>query len=208
MHDPTASIAQTAAAIVADEGLDYGTAKRMALKRLHLSSKTPLPDNVEVEEALREHIALFHADEHTRVLRAWREAALFWMRRLDAFHPYLFGPVWRGLVTRQSAVHLQLFPEDGKSVEIELLNQHIAFDIGQSAGLGGQGVDVLQVWHRCVEMAQDISVLIWIEDREAIKQARSKDRLGRKLRGNTASVQALLDAGFTDPELQQKGHAL
>ena len=200
MHEQAASIAQTAAAIMADEGLGYGMAKQMALKRLHLSPKTPLPDNTEVEEALREHIALFHADECTQVLRAWREVALLWMQRLDAFHPYLFGSVWRGLATRQSAVQIQLFPDDGKSVEIDLLNRGVSFDIGQAPGLSGHGVDVLQVWHRCEPMAQDISVLLWIEDREAIKQARSKDRLGRKLRGNTASVQTILARDLLDPE--------
>jgi hypothetical protein len=200
MHEQALSIAQTAAAIVADEGLGYAMAKQMALKRLHLSAKTPLPDNIEVEEALREHIALFHADGQHQRVRVWRATALHWMQRLDAFHPYLFGAVWRGLVTRSTAVHVQLFPDDGKSVEIELLNQHVPFEIGQAPGLSGRGVDVLQVWHRSEAVAQDIAVLFWIEDREAIKQARSKDRLGRKVRGHTASVQALLDRDLLDPE--------
>ena len=81
-----------------------------------------------------------------------------------------------------------------------MLNQRVPFDIGQAPGLSGHGVDVLQLWHRTESMAQDISVLRWIEDREAIKQARSRDRLGRKLRGNTASVQALLAHNWLDPE--------
>jgi len=38
-------IAQTAAILVVDEGLEYGPAKRRALKQLGLPARTPLPAN-------------------------------------------------------------------------------------------------------------------------------------------------------------------
>ena len=59
----TQEIAATAAALVVDEGLEYGPAKRRALKTLGLPPRTPLPNNNEVEAAVREHIAIFCADQ-------------------------------------------------------------------------------------------------------------------------------------------------
>ena len=55
-------IAQAAAALVVDEGLEYGPAKRRALKQLGLPARTALPSNEQVEDAVREHLALFCAD--------------------------------------------------------------------------------------------------------------------------------------------------
>ena len=52
-------IAQAAAALVVDEGLEYGPAKRRALKQLGLPARTALPSNEQVEDAVREHLALF-----------------------------------------------------------------------------------------------------------------------------------------------------
>ena len=92
MHDSShlkAEIAQAAAALVVDEGLEYGPAKRRALKQLGLPPRTELPDNGLVEDAVREHIALFCEDTQPAELRALRELALVWMKRLAEFRPHL-----------------------------------------------------------------------------------------------------------------------
>ncbi|HMS04776.1 MAG TPA: hypothetical protein PKD73_03155, partial [Burkholderiaceae bacterium] len=54
-------IAQAAARLVAEEGLDYAAAKRRALRDLGLGPRTALPDNERVEDAVREYLALFMA---------------------------------------------------------------------------------------------------------------------------------------------------
>ncbi|MDV7399389.1 hypothetical protein RZS08_48705, partial [Arthrospira platensis SPKY1] len=59
MNDLQMEIASAAAALVVDEGMDYGQAKVRALKALGLPPHTALPDNLAVEEAVREHLALF-----------------------------------------------------------------------------------------------------------------------------------------------------
>jgi hypothetical protein len=48
------------------------------------------------------------------------------MDRLAEFRPHLTGAVWRGTATRLNSVHLQLFCDDSKAAEIELLNQKIS----------------------------------------------------------------------------------
>ena len=84
-------IAATAAALVVEEGLEYGSAKRRALKQMALSARTALPDNDELEDAVREYIALFCADTQPAELAALRALALVWMQRLQQFRPYLAG---------------------------------------------------------------------------------------------------------------------
>ena len=55
-------IAETAARLIVEEGLEWGPAKRRAVRQLGLPQRTPLPDNDQVEAAVREYIELFCAD--------------------------------------------------------------------------------------------------------------------------------------------------
>ena len=79
------AIAATAARLVVEEGLEYAAAKRRALKELGLPARTPLPDNDLLEEAVREHIALFCQNTQPRELAALRKLSFLWMQRLQAF---------------------------------------------------------------------------------------------------------------------------
>lgn len=54
MDQATAEIAQTAARLVVEEGLEWGAAKHRALRQLGLPARTALPGNDLVEEAVRE----------------------------------------------------------------------------------------------------------------------------------------------------------
>ena len=55
-------IAATTAALVVEEGLEYGPAKRRAVKQMRLPARAELPDNAEIEDAVMEYIAVFCAD--------------------------------------------------------------------------------------------------------------------------------------------------
>eukprot|EP01041_Mallomonas_annulata_P015366 gene15365-32522_t len=77
MHTPLSEeIAHTTARLVVEEGLEWGPAKRRALRQMGLPARTPLPDNDLVEAAVREYIELFCADTQPRELRALRQLAL------------------------------------------------------------------------------------------------------------------------------------
>src|SRR5258706_10265888 len=97
--DAKLEIAQAAARFVVEEGLEYGAARRRAVKQLGLNTRSALPDNDTVEEAVREYISIFCADTHPAELAALRRLALTWMERLTPFRPYLGGAVWHGTAT-------------------------------------------------------------------------------------------------------------
>ncbi len=59
MDSLKSEIAAAAARMVVEEGLEYGPAKRRAVKQLGLNSRSALPDNDAVEDSVREYIELF-----------------------------------------------------------------------------------------------------------------------------------------------------
>ncbi len=143
-------IAAAAAALVVDEGLEYGPAKRRALKQLGLPPRTALPDNLVVEAAVREHLAIFHADTQPAELHALRELALLWMgQRLAEFQPHLGGAVWHGTATELSDIYLQLFSDDPKAVELALINRGVDYEARSVHGLHGHEVEALSLRSRC-----------------------------------------------------------
>ena len=141
----SAEIASTTARLVVEEGLEWGPAKRRAVRQLGLPARTPLPDNDEVEDAVREYIALFCADTQPRELRALRQLALVWMERMSAFRPHLGGAVWRGTATRLSDIYLQLFCDDSKSAEIALIDHNVDYEPRTVPCFHGDSVDALSV---------------------------------------------------------------
>ncbi len=122
-------IAQRAAALIAEGLDDYHQAKLKAAKSLGVSDKQSLPDNQEIEMALREHHALFASDTQPIALQALREAALRAMQWLDAFKPWLAGSVLNGTANEFSAIQLELIGVDVKRFELFLLNEDVVFEI-------------------------------------------------------------------------------
>ena len=142
-------IAATAAALVVEEGLEYGAAKRRAIKQLGLPPRTALPDNELVEEAVREYIDLFCADTQPDELAALRELALVWMQRMAAFRPHLAGAVWHGTATRLSDIYIQLFCDDSKSAEIALIEHNVDYEPRTVTGFTGGSVEALSLSSLC-----------------------------------------------------------
>jgi hypothetical protein len=125
-------IANHAARLIAEGLTDYHAAKLKAAKQLGLTRRhdeKSLPDNHEIDLALREHLALFAADTQPQALAVLRDAALAAMRWLTAFDPWLIGAVLNGTATEMSAIELELVGVDTKTFEMFLLNENIAFDL-------------------------------------------------------------------------------
>ena len=188
MTDTLREIAQAAARLVVDEGLEYAAAKRRALKMLGLPQRTALPDNAQVEDAVREHLAIFCTDTQPAELAALRALALQWMQRLAPFQPLLGGAVWRGTATRLSDVYLQLFADDAKAVEMALLDQRIAYDATRVAGLQGQEVDALSIHAWCEGLQEEVGVHLLVNDTLAQRGSLKTDAQGQKLRGTAAQL--------------------
>jgi hypothetical protein len=190
----TDEIAASAAQWVVEEGLEYGPAKKRALKVLGLPPRTPLPHNDQVEAQVREYIEIFCAETQPKELLALRRHALMWMTRLAEFRPYLGGAVWHGTATRLSDIYLQLFCDDTKATEIELINKGVDFEARSVNGLQGEPVDALSVHSHCEELGEEIGVHLLINDFDGIRGALKADAQGRSPRGDLNALRLLIEA--------------
>jgi len=195
MESVKEEIAATAARLVVEEGLEYGPAKRRAVKQLGLPGRSGLPDNDQIERAVEEYIAIFCADTQPVELHALRELALTWLLRLERFRPYLGGAVWRGTATRHSDIHIQLFCDDPKAAEIALIDMGIRFDVTAVTGLQGEAVDALSVHALCPGLGISVGVHLMVYDYDGLRGALRPDAHGSKPRGDVLALQALLQVG-------------
>jgi len=190
----TTELAAVAARLVVEEGQEYASAKRQAVKLLGLNgSRVPLPDTATMDAAVREHIALFCADTQPVELRALREVALIWLDRLAEFSPYLGGAVWHGTATRHSDVYIQLFCDDPKAAEWRLLDKGVDYQVGTVMGWKGEPVDALSLRVRCDPLSQWVLVHLMVYDRDDVRGALKPNAQGRKPRGDAEAVRSLLD---------------
>ena len=193
MESLKTEIAAVAARMVVEEGLDFGAAKRRAVKQMGLSGRTALPANEEIEDEVMAYIALFCADTQPGELRALRRLALVWMQRMAAFKPYLGGSVWHGSATRLSDIYLQLFCDECKSAEIALIDHRVDYVPRTVIGFHGESVEALSVHALCPELREDVGVHLLIYEWDDLRGALRLDAKGRSPRGDAASVKALLD---------------
>lgn len=192
LNSVTDEIAQTAARMVVEEGLEWGPAKHRAVRQLGLPSRVALPDNEQLEDAVREYIALFCADTQPLELQALRELALLWMDRLTEFRPHLAGAVWRGTATRQSDIYLQLFCDDPKSAEITLINNNVQYEPRTVTGFHGQPVEALSIHALCKPIQENVGVHLMVYDRDDVRGALKPDSAGRSPRGDAQALRKLL----------------
>ena len=136
--DLRTELAVTAARLIAEEGCEYAQAKRRAVQEIFGESarRLTLPDNSEVEHELRRYLKLFGGDAHRALLAALRSVAADTMETLREFDPHLIGAVLNGTATEHSDIHLQLFVDSAKDVELRLMNLGIEFDVDDGDGDG------------------------------------------------------------------------
>jgi hypothetical protein len=187
-------IAAAAARRVVDEGMEYAAAKRRAARELggRATRSVELPSDEQVEDAVRERIALFCADTQPAELQALREVARQWMQRLAAFRPHLSGAVWRGTATRLSAVRLDLYCDDSKAAEIELVNAGVDYDVGSLDRPGGEPLEVLTVASSSRALGESVTVHLLVHDLDELRGALKPDARGRSWRGDLAALDRLL----------------
>ena len=139
-QDMRRRIAHAAARILAEDGsLDYGSAKRKAARQIGAPDSGNLPDNQQIEEALRSYQALYHADATREQLARLRETAIEYMEQLAEFDPHLTGPVLNGTAGPHAEINLQLFTDQQKEVEFLLMRQKTpyhatTFQAGDASG--------------------------------------------------------------------------
>ncbi len=192
--DLSDEIAAAAARLVVDEGMEYAQAKRKALRSLGLGNARPsqLPSNEQLEDQVREHIAIFCADTQPAELLALRQLALVWMDRLAEFRPHVSGAVWRGTATRLSAIHLDLYCDDAKSAELALINHGVDYDVSSRPDPRGGQVDMLSIASRCAALGETVTLFLSVLDHDDLRGALKPDARGRSWRGDAAALRRLL----------------
>lgn len=193
MNSLSQEIAATAARMVVEEGLEYGSAKRRALKQMGLPARTALPGNDVVEAEVRDYIDVFCADSQPAELAALRQLAVVWMERLAEFRPHLSGAVWRGTATALSDIYLQLFCDDPKSAEIRLIDHQVRYEVSTVQGFQGEMVDALSMVCSCPGLSQRTLVHLMIYDRDDLRGALKLDTQGRSSRGDLSALKRLIE---------------
>jgi hypothetical protein len=192
MKEVTLQLAASAARLVVEEGLEYAGAKRKAARAL--AGRAELPSSEAVEAEVRAYLALFCAETQPAELRALRRLALRWMLRLAAFRPHLGGAVWRGTATRLSSLHLDLYCDDSKAMEITLINLGIDYDSASlPSGHRSEPVPLLSLADRCDELGETVTLHLAVRDLDDLRGALKPDAQGRTWRGDASALRRLLD---------------
>lgn len=186
-----ARIAAAAARVMAEDGVDdFALAKRKAARRLGAPDTEAMPTNDEVEAELRAYRALYQAEDHEHVIAELRGVALDLMQVLAEFHPYLTGPVLKGIAGAHSEIDLQLFPDSAKDVEMFLLNRSIVFGTREGRRFSGDRAHAVSVF--TLEW-RGVPVRLSVLDRRDERVALKTSQAGRVMdRAGIAEVDALL----------------
>jgi len=181
-------IAQVAARLIVEHGIgDWSLAKRKAARQLGLPDRAALPGDDEVEEALLDYHAIFGGEAHREMLREKRAEALSWMRRLADFRPVLVGGVAGGWATEHSDVRIDLVTDDGKSVELLLINEGREYRHAPSR----HADDPMELW---IDTPRT-GIRLRVRTHREARQVPRRNRHGQEaLRLDAAAVAALLDA--------------
>jgi hypothetical protein len=195
-----ARIAVAAARMIAQDGADYGTAKAKAARQvLGVDRPLPnyLPDNLEVEDEVRRYQALFQGPVQSARLKQLREAALGVMEYLADFGPHVTGPVLNGTAGEHDDIHLQLFADSAKEVQIWLLNRNINIEMSETPHFKGGRHDPVEtvsfLWHKEMVHAE-------LYDMNDLRGALKPRGDGRLQRADAAALRALMT---TDASLEQ-----
>lgn len=191
-------IAAAAARLVAQDGADYGSAKRKAARQV--LGDTPnrpniLPDNEMIEEQVRQYNALFLADSQPARLFQLRTIALQVMEALQQFHPLLSGPVLNGTAGPHDEIYLQLFAESAKEIHIFLLNKNVALDMSESPHFKGARYDAVETASFLWKNEGVHAAMYELDDMRGALKTKAD---GKVLRTDIAGLRSMLAASLAD----------
>jgi hypothetical protein len=192
-----AEIALVAARMVAQDGADIDTARRKAARQvLGVNQPVPnmMPDDIQVEDEVRKYLALFGGPDHSKRLAQLRATALQVMEALADFNPYITGPVLQGTAGEHDDIHLQLFADSAKEVQIYLLNRNVNIEISETPHFkGGRHAPVETVSFPWMKETVHAQLFEYQDLRGALKLRAD----GRPQRLDAAGLRALIAADST-----------
>lgn len=190
--DARSAIAVQAARLMAEDGIeDYGLAKRKAARQLGMPDAQRLPNNDEIDSALREYQGIYKTDDQRQRIRLMREEAVSSMRELAVFDPHLTGSVLAGIAGPYAAIHLQLYTDNVKAVEMFLLDRDVAYRTGQARLYAGGELRTVPVFVIDAEGTEVELTVLAPRDLRAPVRATPEGRIIERAR--LQAVEAMLD---------------
>jgi hypothetical protein len=191
--DARSAIAVQAARLMAQDGIeDYAMAKRKAARQLGMHDTRSLPNNAEIDAALREYQIIYQPDGQRQRTQLLREQAADIMRELVEFNPHLTGSVLSGIAGPYATIHLQLYTDSAKAVELFLLGRGQAYRTGQSRLYAGGELRTLPVFTIENEGTEIEMTVLETRDLRAPVRATAEGRVIE--RAKLPAVEALLGA--------------
>ena len=185
-------IAAAAARLVAQDGADYGSAKRKAARQIlgdAPGGSNVLPDNEMIEEQVRLYNALFLANSQPARLFQLRTIALQVMEALQQFQPLLSGPVLNGTAGPHDEIYLQLFAESAKDIHIFLLNKNVVLDMSETPHFKGPRYDAVETASFLWKNEGVHAAMYELDDRRGALKPKAD---GKLLRTDIAGLRTLL----------------
>jgi hypothetical protein len=187
-----AEIAVAAARLIAEDGADYATAKKKAAKQIIGNAKVRgeiMPDNAQIEEEVRIYNEIFLQDTQPARLLHLRKLAVRLMDDLKQFSPHVTGAVLNGTAGEHSDIHLQLFADSAKDVEIFLINKNVDFEVSETPHFNGHGAPVETVsfmWH-------NEGVHLALYEADDLRGVGKTSADGRPLRANVETLRMVIE---------------
>jgi hypothetical protein len=191
--DARSAIAVQAARLMAQDGIeDYGLAKRKAAKQLGMPDTRRLPNNAEIDAALREYQGIYQSDDQRQRIQLLREQAVNIMHGLSAFNPHLTGSVLSGTAGPYAGIQLHLYTDSAKAVELLLLDRGLSYRTGQVRLYAGGELRTLPVFTIEDEGTEIEMTVLETRDVRAPVRATAEGRVIE--RAKLQAVKALLDS--------------
>lgn len=186
-------IAYLAARMIAMDGMtSLGAARQKAARQLGTTEKGLLPDDHEIEKALRLHQSIFQRNSQPQECRALRLIAVDVMRWLDHFSPWLVGAVLKGTANRFSEIELKIISASAKQVELFFINERVPFETRvKHAGQPRRGIMLNEIVSYEVTF-NEIPVVIAHYLQHAARHAHHPDESLKHARAQLAAVEVLL----------------
>ena len=193
-RDLRGEIAYLAARLIAEDGITtFAAAKQKAARQMGITEHDSLPDNHEIDVALRSYQAIFQGDSQPQECQALRQIAVDTMRWLGRFSPWLVGAVLSGSANRFSPIELEIVANDAKQLEMFLLNEGFQFKTHTRPLTLAQRGDTLHHVLTYEILFNEIPIVIAFYPDHAVRATHSPRHSLKHARVQLADVELLLN---------------
>ena len=186
-------MANLAARLIAADGTtSFADAKLKAARQLGVTDQGALPDNHEIDAALKTYLSIFQGDSQPGECRDLRRIAVETMRWLDRFSPWLVGSVLGGTANRFSQIELEIVDADAKRLALFFLNERVEFETRVARAISAHHRRALNAISIYEILFNECPIVIWCFPDQAARSAQRPRESVYHARARLKDVEALL----------------